>query len=44
MESTMQYVLKFVMLEKILQKSHGLLEFAFGPPLGGGHDANSRRP
>ena len=35
MESTLQIVLKFVLLEeKNTKKSFGLLEFALGPPLG----------
>ena len=44
LESTLQYVKTFVILEKISKKSHGLLEFVSGPPLGGGLDENSGRP
>ena len=44
MRSTLQFVLKFVMLEKILEKNHSLPENASRPPLGGGHDENFGRP
>ena len=42
--SGLQSALKYVMLGKILAKSHGLREFALGPPLEGGPDENSGRP
>ena len=41
MKCAMQCVMKSVILEKISKKNHGLSEFASGPPLEGGHDANS---
>jgi hypothetical protein len=43
-ESTLQSVLKFVILEKNIIKNYGLLEFLSGPPPRGGLDTNSKRP
>ena len=43
LKSTLQFVVKYVLLEKY-SKNHGLLKFALGPLLGGGPDANSDRP
>ena len=42
LKSTLQLILKYVMLEKYIKIS--LMEFASGPPLGGGLAENSRRP
>ena len=43
-ESALQSVLKFIMLEKNIIKNYGLLEFLLGPPPRGGLDTNSRLP
>ena len=40
----LQFAVQSVMLEKTLKKKHDLMEFASGPPLRGGYDANSGRP